>query len=115
MPGIPAPVRHSSTPVLQRLRANSHDVSSLEDGENCSTPVRRKDTARKRKPLLPLGDVIEISSDDDCPPAPSVSSRIVTDLRRQVKKLKEVIQVNSFQGSPFNNTDDWLSLGKFTE
>jgi len=48
-----------------------------------------KDTVRKRNPLFkPLGEVIEISSDDDSS-SPSLPDRMVTDLRRQVRKLKE--------------------------
>jgi hypothetical protein len=94
---MPTQVLHPSLPhsiaVRQRSRATSHDltlVPSSEGEENRSTPKKRKETVRKRKPLFPLGEVIEISSDDDSP-APSIPSSIVTDLRRQVKKLKEVI------------------------
>jgi len=83
-------------PNALHARTNSHDpiVPSSEGEENRSTPKKRKGNVRKRKPLLPVGEVIEISSDDESPALPNP---IITDLRRQVKKLKEVPQINSFE------------------
>ena len=95
LPEMPTQVRNPSlpycNPVGPHARANNHVplVSSSEGDQNRSTPKKRKATVRKRKPLLPLGEVIEISSDDDSP-SPSLPDRVVIDLRRQVRKLKEV-------------------------
>jgi hypothetical protein len=87
---MPTQVLHPSLPHSNAVRQHTRPTTSLVPGEeNRSTPKKRNDM-RKRKPLLPLGEVIEISSDDDST-APSIPSSIVTDLRRQVKKLKEVI------------------------
>lgn len=66
-------------------------VSSSEGEERASVKVplakKKKET---RKPLIPIGDVIEISSDDDEPPAAAPPPSATQDLRRQIKKLKEV-------------------------
>ncbi|KAF9467352.1 hypothetical protein BDZ94DRAFT_1249139 [Collybia nuda] len=42
-----------------------------------------------RKPLIPIGDVIEISSDDDDRPPIAAPPSPTQKLRRQIKKLKE--------------------------
>jgi hypothetical protein len=90
VPGMPAQARHPSN-TRQHARANSHDVTLGPEskGENPSTRKGGKDTSRKRKPLLPLGEVIEISSDEES--LASIPNAMVTDLRQQVKRLKEVI------------------------
>lgn len=75
------------------MRASSQDVTLVPPSDH-SALKERKDMVRKRKPLVPLGEVIEISSDDESP-APSIPNTIVADLRRQIKKLKEVIRLKS--------------------
>lgn len=87
---MPTQVRQPSLlhlAVRQHVRASSHDVTLVPPSDH-SALKERKDMVRKRKPLVPLGEVIEISSDDESP-APSIPNTIVADLRRQIKKLKE--------------------------
>ncbi|KAG6920073.1 hypothetical protein DXG01_010141 [Tephrocybe rancida] len=60
----------------------------------------KRDNAPKPKPVI-LGEVIEISSDEDEPP-PQVNSAVV-DLRRQINKLKEQISQSKAELVASNN------------
>jgi hypothetical protein len=59
------------------------------EGEGRPTVPLAKKRKEVHKLLIPLGDVIEISSDDEEPLA-AVVMPPTQDLRRQIKKLKEV-------------------------
>jgi hypothetical protein len=91
---MPAPVRTSSLVHRDVVRPHTRHVPQVppsEGEQNLSTPKKKKDIARKRKPLVSLAsEIIEISSDDDSP-SPSIPNPMVTDLRRQVGKLTEVV------------------------
>ncbi|RDB25247.1 hypothetical protein Hypma_008017 [Hypsizygus marmoreus] len=69
-------------------RANDLDLTSSSPESTAHTGVLRKkrDQTQRPKAKVPLGEVIEISSDDE--PPPPINPAIV-DLRKQVKKLKE--------------------------
>ncbi|KAG6857782.1 hypothetical protein H0H87_004198 [Tephrocybe sp. NHM501043] len=79
-------------------RTNNHPQARADSSTNFLAPSpesttrstsakRKRDTTSRPKPVI-LGNVIEISSDDD-EPAPQINSALV-DLRRRAKKLKEV-------------------------
>ncbi|KAF8070345.1 hypothetical protein FPV67DRAFT_1755391 [Lyophyllum atratum] len=81
MPGTRTRNHHQHT-----RNANETDaVSPTESVARASVTKRKRDTAAKPKPVA-LGEVIEISSDDE--PEPPRNSALA-DLRRQVKQLKE--------------------------
>ncbi|TFK44502.1 hypothetical protein BDQ12DRAFT_730555 [Crucibulum laeve] len=83
----------SSSPHRSHNPVDSDAAVFKPSGDDVSLPVKkRKDNVASRpkskpKSAIPLGDVIEISSDDD-DAAPSQAS-IIADLRRQLKKTKE--------------------------
>lgn len=51
---------------------------------------RKRNSPQRSKSIIPIGEVIEISSDDEPAPPPNPA---IADLRRQIKKLREVSHV----------------------
>ena len=79
--------RTSSRQKATEVTSNPSLTHSPRSATHSSLSMRKKDTLPRSKSVL-LGEVIEISSDDD-EPVPRADS-VVVNLRRQVKKLKEV-------------------------